>query len=334
MRDEVEGAPAAPETLGEELAERLLAAGADRILEEVRGAASAARRERRAGAPAGPGSRELRRSRPLTGRTVVVTRPREQAAELAGALEDYGATVLLAPAIEIVPVAIGDEWRQAAAGLASYDLVIFTSANGVRWFVDRLDEAGSSPGALAGRELVAIGPATAAALNVRGLDAAVVPDDYVAEGVLAALAVGDRSLDGARVLIPRAREARATLPDGLRARGARVEVLTVYETLPAAALAVPVGDILAADYVTFTSSSTVNAFLGLIGTDPGAAGAAPTHVERLAGVRLASIGPVTSATLARHGLAVAVEATKYTAAGLAAAIAADAAAVLSNDPPA
>ena len=267
-----------------------------------------------------PSNSALRRDRPLAGATVVVTRPREQADELRGALEDFGATVLLVPAIAIVPVAIGDAWRAAAADLGSYDLVIFTSANGVRWFVDRLDEAGADVAALAGRELVAIGPATAAALNVRGLDAAVVPDDYVAEGVLAALAAGGRSLEGARVLIPRAREARATLPDGLRERGARVDVLTVYETVPAEELTVPVGEVIAADYITFTSSSTVTAFVGLVGGEPALA------VQRLAGVRLASIGPVTSRTLESHGLAVAVEAEKYTAAGLAAAIAADAAA--------
>ena len=257
---------------------------------------------------------------PLAGLTVVVTRPSDQAEPLARPLEQQGATVLRVPTIEIVPMAIDDEWRRAAAALTTYDLIVFTSANGVRWFVDRLPEAGIPAGIddLASIELVAIGPATAAALNVRGLNAAVVPDEFVAEALVEVLAAGGRELEGARVLIPSAREARPTLPEGLREHGAAVEVLAVYETLPATELAVPRGEIESADYVTFTSGSTVNAFVGLMDMAPA------DLTRRLAAVRLCSIGPVTSAALERHGLPVALEAEKYSSHGLVAAIVADA----------
>ena len=265
---------------------------------------------------------------PLAGLTVVVTRPGDQAEPLARPLEQQGATVLRVPTIEIVPVAIDGEWRRAAAALTTYDLIVFTSVNGVRWFVDRLPEAGvpDGPDDLASVELVAIGPATAAALSVRGLNAAVVPDEFVAEALVEVLVQGGRALEGARVLIPSAREARPTLPDGLRERGAAVEVLAVYETLPATELVVPRGEIESADYVTFTSGSTVSAFVGLMDPEdlPG----------RLASARHCSIGPVTSAALESHGLPVALEAEKYSSHGLVAAIVADARArrALPGDP--
>jgi uroporphyrinogen III methyltransferase/synthase len=253
---------------------------------------------------------------PLSGRTVVVTRPRDQAAGLVAFLEADGAHVLVCPAVEIVPVGLSDELRAAIGRLAGYDTVIFTSANGVALFCDRLRDCGLEPAALGACELVAIGPATARALEGHGLTAGVVPEEFVAEGVLDAVQHRTRRLAGRRVLLPRAREARALLPDELRRRGAVVDVVVVYETVPAADLACSPAEIAAADYVTFTSSSTARHFVTLMGGGELAV--------RLAGVRLASIGPVTSATLRGLGLPVAVEAAVYSAAGLAAALAADA----------
>ena len=254
---------------------------------------------------------------PLAGHTVVVTRPRGQAAGLAALLEARGADVLLAPVIEIVPAGLTPEVSAAIDGLAGYDVVIFTSANGVEAFCDRLRERDLGPEALAGCELAAIGPATAAALEARGLFPSLVPDSYVAEGLLAALETRARRLAGARVLLPRAREARSVLPDTLRELGAAVDVVALYDTTPARFLDVPRERLEQADYITFTSSSTVHAFVELMGPE--------LLTQRLARVRLASIGPVTSATLQEHGLGVAVEAVEYTAEGLAAAVAADAA---------
>ena len=254
---------------------------------------------------------------PLAGRCVVVTRPRGQADGLAALLERDGARVLVCPVIEIVPVALTTELRAAIDTLESYETVIFTSANGVSAFCERLRDCGRQAAALASCELVAIGPATALALEERGLLPSIVPEKYVAEGVLAALDDRARRLAGRRVLLPRAREARSLLPDELRRRGATVEVVAVYDTVPVAALACPAAEIEAADYVTFTSSSTVRHLVALMG--------AADLAARLSAVRLASIGPVTSATLRELGLPVAVEAAIYSTEGLAAAIVADAA---------
>ncbi|MEE4274652.1 MAG: uroporphyrinogen-III synthase [Thermoleophilia bacterium] len=284
---------------------------------------------------------------------MVVTRPREQADALAVTLRQVGAEVILAPVIRIVPRTPDEEARRVLAGVATYDLLVFTSVNGVRIFADRLDEAGpglsvlKASGVAVGRRpvLAAIGPATAAALEARGLACDVVPEDYVAEGLLAALDRRGVAPAGARVLIPRAAEARSVLPDTLRRRGASVDVLPVYDTLPAEGLEVPSERLERADFITFTSSSTVRAFVDLFARETGAGDAAAAGdvaragnasaatgetvraregfagvATRLAAVKLCSIGPVTSATLRELGLPVAVEAREYTTAGLVAAI--------------
>jgi uroporphyrinogen III methyltransferase/synthase len=275
--------------------------------------------------------------RPLVGKTVVVTRPAEQAEALARPLENLGAEVLLAPTIRIVPVPLNDEIRAAVARLPEYQLIVFTSVNGVAEFLGRMRECDRSPEDLAGATVAAIGPRTAAALAAQGVRAGVVPEEFVAEGLLNALeATGTRR--GARVLIPRAREAREILPDTLRERGATVDVLPVYETEPVEELAVPLERIAASDYITFTAGSTVRRFVELAERataaerpDPGAARPAPPEVtgagrplaERLGGARICSIGPATTAVLGEVGLRVALEAAEHTMHGLVTAILAD-----------
>lgn len=280
--------------------------------------------------------------RPLLGRTVVVTRPPEQAASLAEPLAHLGAEVLLAPTIRIVPRPWDDEVAAVVTRLREYHLVVFTSANAVRVFLDHLEAAGRRrevasaadavvPRALApGLLVAAVGPATASALEQRGVTCDVVAGEYVAEGLLAALAHAGAAPAGARVLIPAARLARPALPDALRAGGARVDVLTVYDTVAAGALDVPLADLAAADFITFTSGSTARELAGLIGAalqaPVGEGGPAPPAVaDLLAGVRLCSIGPTTSTALRELGLAVAVEALEHTAAGLVEAVVAAAA---------
>jgi uroporphyrinogen III methyltransferase/synthase len=235
--------------------------------------------------------------RPLHGRTVAVTRARAQASELADRLRALGAAVVEAPAIRIVPLPGG------APDLDPYDLVCLTSPNGVHLLFDRLRDAR----ALAGATVAAIGPGTARALREHGIEADVVPERSVAEALVEAL----RDVPVRRVLVARAREARDVIPDALRERGAEVDVLELYETV-----AEPLDDealaaTRAADYVTFTSSSTVRFFLA-------AAGAAPEG-------RVVSIGPITSATLREHGIEPHVEATRYDVDGVVAAILEDAA---------
>ncbi len=246
-----------------------------------------------------------RERRPLHGRTVAVTRARAQASELAARLRELGAQVVEAPAIRIVPL------PGPAPELAGYDLLCLTSPNGVRLLFERLADAGHDARALAGLAVAAIGPGTARALRERGIVPDVVPERAVAEALVEAL----RDVPVTRALVARAREARDVLPDALRARGAQVDVLALYPTVaeplgPAARAAAR-----DADYVTFTSSSTVRFFLEAAGDPPGLS---PS-------TRIVSIGPVTSATLRDHGLEPHVEAVRHDIEGVVEALAADAA---------
>jgi uroporphyrinogen III methyltransferase/synthase len=258
---------------------------------------------------------------PLAGRTVVVTRPREQAASLLAALEALGAEVLLVPTIRIEPRPLDDEVAAILRALATYRLVVFTSANAVRVFAGYLARGTESAAMPAGPVVAAVGPATAAALESHGLACHLVPDEYVAEGLLDALEDADAAVAGARVLIPCARDARDVLPDTLRARGAAVDVLRIYDTVAARELAVSPESVEAADYVTFTSGSTARQLAALL---EAADDSGRPLAERLAGVRVCSIGPVTSGVLRDLGLPVTIEAREYTAAGLVQAIADDA----------
>jgi len=243
-------------------------------------------------------------SRPLAGVSVAVTRARAQASGLATRLAGLGAAVIEAPAIQIVPLDGPD------VSVAGYDLVCLTSPNGVRILFDRLAAAGLDARALAGARIAAIGPGTAAALRSHGLIADVVPSErFVAEGLVDALA----EVEVKRALVARASEARDVLPDALRARGAEVDVVALYETVASPLNDDQLSAVSAADYVTFTSSSTVRNLLGSAGS-----GWRPSG-------RLVSIGPVTSATLREHGLAPDVEATRHDIDGLVDALVADAA---------
>ena len=241
--------------------------------------------------------------RPLTGVSVAVTRAREQASELAGRLRAMGASVTEAPAIRIVALDF------SLPDLRDYDLVCLTSPNGVALLFDRLASDGLDARVLAGATVAAIGPGTAAALRARGIIADVVPERFVAEGLVDALAATPVK----RALVARAAEARDVLPDALRERGASVDVLGLYETVAESLSAEQVAEVERADYVTFTSSSTVRY---LLGAAPGPA---------LTG-RLVSIGPVTSKALRDNGLQPDVEATRHDIEGLVEALVEDAAA--------
>lgn len=169
-------------------------------------------------------------SRLLAGLRIVVTRAPSQAGELVRALEALGADVIAAPVIRVEPLADPAPLRAALADLSRYRWIVFTSQNAVRVVCDRVAEWGLTPGVLAGAPVAAIGPATADALARRGVTPALVPPEFVAESVVKAIAArGD--LRGARILIPRALEARDALPEGLRALGAEVEVIPVYRTV-------------------------------------------------------------------------------------------------------
>ncbi|HET7789270.1 MAG TPA: uroporphyrinogen-III synthase [Gemmatimonadales bacterium] len=248
---------------------------------------------------------------PLAGRRIVVTRARDQAADLVRALEARGAVVTALPVIEIVPLPDLSALRAALYAIRDYQWVVFTSQNAVQVVCDRLEEWGLAPAPFSSARVGAIGPATAAALGERGIRVDLVPEGFIAESLVEALKERG-GLAGARVLVPRAETARDALPDGLRALGARVDVIPVYRTVGAAGDGgAAAGDLLArrVDVVTFTSSSTVRHFVQLVGND---AARAPF----LAAV----IGPVTAETARSYGMNVAIAADEYTVPGLVSAI--------------
>jgi uroporphyrinogen III methyltransferase/synthase len=248
--------------------------------------------------------------RPLFGRSVVVTRARAQASGLARRLADLGAAVVEAPAIRVAPRPAA-EVDARLREIEDYALVCLTSPNGAALLMDSLERAGGDARSLARATVAAIGPGTAAALLRRGIRADVVPERSVAEALVEALE--PVAVEGRRVLVARASDARDVLPDALAGRGAHVDVVALYDTV-----AEPLGaDALAAaeraDYVTFTSSSTVRYFMsGVDGHFPPAA-------------RVVSIGPVTSATAREHGLEVHVEAARHDVDGVVEALLEDAA---------
>jgi uroporphyrinogen III methyltransferase/synthase len=241
-------------------------------------------------------------SRPLHGVTVAVTRARSQASGLAAKLRALGAAVIEAPAIRIVPL------DGPAPELHRYDLLCLTSRNGVTCLFERLSAAGRDARALSGVRVAAIGPGTAAALREHGVIADIVPERFVAEGLVEALA----DVPVARVLVARASEARDVLPGALRDRGSEVDVLPLYETVAEPLSAAQLDALSAADYITFTSSSTVRFLLEAAGE------------RAVAGARLLSIGPITSEALRRRGLEPDAEAERHDIDGLVEALVADA----------
>jgi uroporphyrinogen III methyltransferase/synthase len=249
--------------------------------------------------------------RPLFGTRIVVTRARAQASGLAATLQALGAEVIELPAIRIVPRLDSAQVRDAIGAIHSYALVCLTSPNGVRLLSDALGAAGLDARALANAIVAAIGPGTAAALAERGIRADVVPERSVAESLVEALApvdVSDRP-----VLVARAAAARDVLPDALRDRGAKVDVVALYETVAEDPDPEAVAAARSADYLTFTSSSTVTNLTRALGGDlPNAA-------------RVVSIGPVTSEAARAAGLDVHVEAGRHDPDGLVEALLDDAA---------
>jgi uroporphyrinogen III methyltransferase / synthase len=247
--------------------------------------------------------------RPLHGRVVAVTRARAQASGLAARLRELGAEVLETPAIRIEARPLDGGLLEAVSRIRDYALVCLTSPNGVRLLFDAIAATGRDSRALGGATVAAIGPGTAAELERRGVRPDVVPDRFVAEALVEALE--PVPVEGRRVLVARAAEARDVLPEALRERGAQVDEVALYETVAEELSDAQLEALSGAEYVTFTSSSTVRFLLEAGGAPDGSA-------------RLVSIGPVTSATAREHGLEVHVEATRHDIDGLVDALVADA----------
>ncbi len=245
---------------------------------------------------------------PLFGKRIAITRAREQAGVLAQALAELGAQTVEIPTIEIRPPQSWKPLDRAIKHLEGFDYLLVTSVNGVRNFLARLMASGRDVRDLKGLTIGAIGPATAAEFAKTGVRVDFVPQEYRAEGLLEALA--GRDLRGKAFLIPRAKVARDLVPRALAERGARVEVIPAYETTrpsfgpgELARLLTPLPDL-----ITFTSSSTASNFVKLL--------EAHKISTALAAVALASIGPITSDTMRKLGLEVAVEAAESTIPGL------------------
>jgi uroporphyrinogen III methyltransferase/synthase len=248
-------------------------------------------------------------TRPLFGRRIVVTRTRKQAGALTGGLRQLGADVFEIPTIRIEPPTQMLEFGELVQDSHQYDWIVFTSPNGVEAFFNMFYRLYQDARAIGGAKIAAIGPATAAKVREYHLHVDLQPEEFVAEGVIAAFQK-DGSVENLRILLARAEQARDVLPRELAKLGAIVDEAVAYRTVPetddvsgAARRFAEEG----ADLITFTSSSTVTNFMAL-------------KLPWPANLQTASIGPVTSQTMRELGLKVDVEAKKYDIPGLIAAV--------------
>ncbi|HXM64733.1 MAG TPA: uroporphyrinogen-III synthase [Terriglobales bacterium] len=262
-------------------------------------------------------------SLPLSGLRMVVGRARHQASALSSGLRELGAEVVEIPFIEIRKPRSYKPLDSALKHLQDYDWLILTSVNGVEALWDRLHNLRLTKRQLKHLKVAAIGPATKKAIEKRGLKVHVVPEEYVAESVVESLR---DQVAGKRVLLARAKVARDVIPRELRRLGAEVDVVEAYETVIPQSSRTKLRAILKdakrrPHVITFTSSSTVKNFVALLGKNTWRGRPRPRNANLIDGIRLASIGPVTSSTVRELGLPVDIEAKEYTIPGLVKAIA-------------
>ena len=259
-------------------------------------------------------------TKPLFGKRVLVTRAADQSDSLAQALRERGAQAVELPMIRIEPALDPAPLTAAVANLRSYQWLLFTSQNGVRAFFHELTRQGLDSRSLFGLRIAAIGPSTAEALLPFGVRCDVMPESFrgeaLAELIVAEIVAGQaRGMGDVRVLLPRAAVARDVLPETLRNAGAQVDVVEAYRTYGATAeTAQKLSELIEEgelDVVTFTASSTVDHTLAALGVD---------GAQRLRGLTLASIGPITTDTATAHGIEIDVTAEAFTIPGLVAAL--------------
>jgi uroporphyrinogen III methyltransferase/synthase len=246
---------------------------------------------------------------PLAGKRIVITRARAQGSGLARRIEDLGGEVVEFPTIEIQPPESFAALDGAIGKIKTYDWLMFTSVNGVEYFLDRLQRLHKSTTELKGIKVAAIGPETVKRLEAAGVEGCLVPKQYQAEGMLEILM--PETMRGKRVLIPRAAKARDILPETLRQWRAQVDVVEAYRTMIPLTDSGWFKDLLRSggvDMITFTSSSTVSHFIRLF---PGR-----DLAQVLAGVAIACIGPITQQTVEELGGRAAVVAKEFTILGL------------------
>jgi uroporphyrinogen-III synthase len=240
----------------------------------------------------------------LRGKRVLVTRAKGQNEKFSRQLEAVGAIPVEFPTIQIVPPSDPGPLDKAIANLTNYDWLIFTSANGVTHFWQRLDMTDKGLTDLQNVRIAAIGPATAATLSKRQAQVDLIPSEHVAEALLEA--IGD--VAGQCILLPTADIARPTLVEGLQAKGATVDRVTAYQTKPVEEPGNLLTLLATIDILTFTSASTVRNFVNLLQTD--------TPATTIGQATVACIGPITAQAARELGLPVHVTAVTYTIAGL------------------
>ncbi len=243
--------------------------------------------------------------RALLGKGVVVTRAREQSSGLVNTLGELGAKVYEFPTIAIQPLADYTPVQKEIQNLAAWDCCVFTSVNGVKKFFEQIDYLKLDARIFAGLYIAAIGPATALALQEKGIKPDFVPEKYVAEHVLKGML--EHGVAGKKILIPRAQKAREVLPEKLQEAGAEVLVLPVYKTSLSQEDPTEISTALEQNkiqYITFTSSSTVDNFFTLL---------KPELLQQYRDkIQLACIGPITAETLASYGFTPDIQPEKYT----------------------
>jgi uroporphyrinogen III methyltransferase/synthase len=253
-------------------------------------------------------------TRPLLGKRIVVTRARAQASNLIQQLTALGAECLQCPTIEVVPPDSWEPLDQAIQKIAQYQWLIFTSANGVQFFFERLFELGMDARNLGHLHTAAIGPVTAERLKQFGVKTDILPKTYQAEAVVGAFA--QMTVEGQKMLLPRAKEARAVLPEELARMGAQVDEIVAYQTIETGdknRILLSALEAKTVDMITFTSSSTVRNFQTLLPEGPRAP-------ELMKAVTIACIGPITADTARSLGFQVNITAKDYTIDGLCKAI--------------
>ena len=252
--------------------------------------------------------------KPLFGQKILITRPKDQSAELIVMLEDLGGEALEFPTIQTIPANDYTSLDNAIEQIDCYDWLIFTSANGVSYFIERLLAKGKDVRSLKDIKIATVGSATARKVRDMKIKVDLVPDDFVAEGLIKSFS--DMKVDGKKMLLPRALKARELLPDELRKLGAKIEVAPAYETITAKTISAPIKKQLIEgriDWITFTSASTVKNFIKIMDD---------IDLEELSKkVHVAAIGPITEKTAEKYGLAVEVTAVRSTNSGLVTAIA-------------
>ena len=250
-------------------------------------------------------------TKPLFGKRIVVTRAREQASEFLRTLQMLGAEAIEFPTIEVMPPKSWESLDRAIKALDEYDWLLFTSVNGVKFFLKRLGFLGKDIRDLKGIKIGVIGPKTAAMWHRMGIKPDLMPDEYRAEAVVESLR--ELGISGAKILIPRAARAREVLPEQLREAGAHVNVVHAYRTISPDHDTGRVMELLmggSIDMVTFTSSSTVSNFVKMFDSGGG------RLQELMKNVAVACIGPITAETAEEYNFKVSLVPPKYTIASL------------------